>query len=210
MPRVSPAFLLACALFLFAAPAVQAAHFDLIYTDRFDLNLCTNGCGLTLAGTGYALIVNEGLTDIGHAEMFSASCSATSSHPDFTMIAFVNDPNYPVIAPIHPQEAVGSVSPFSNNSVLLTQLHPGETHRNTYEAQFLAFEVHRNSGAYEGPVQFNVSITVGGEEVQFVMLANVHVGQSAIRFVSAARTSSVPIPVPAARTSWGRVKALYQ
>ena len=209
MPRVSQAFPLVCALFLLAAPAAKAAHFDFIYPDRFDLTLCTNGCGLTLAGTGFGLIVNEGVTDIGHAEMFSASFSATSSHPEFTMDAFVNDPNFPVIAPIHPQEAVGSVSPFANNAVLLTQLHPGETHRNTYDAQFLAFNVTRVSGSYEGPVQFNVTMAVGGEEVQFVMLANVHVGESTINFTSAARTASVPLPVPAARTSWGKVKALY-
>lgn len=210
MPRVSKAFPLACALFLFVAPVAQATHFDLIYVDRFDLTLCTNGCGLALGGEDFGLIVNEGASDIGYGELFSASFTSTSSHPDFTLTPFVNDPNFPVITPIHPQEAVGSVGPFLNSVVLLSQLLPGETHRNTYDAQFLAFHVTRLSGAYEGPVQFNVSMAVGGEEVQFVMLANVHVGESVIHFTSAARTSSVPLPVPAARTSWGKVKALYR
>lgn len=207
MRRAPLVRLLAFALLLFAAPVVQAAHFDLIYVDHFDLTLCTNGCSLTLGDASFGLIVNEGASFIYPGELLSASFSSTSSHPDFSLYPFVNDPNIPTDAPVFPQEAVGAVvAPY--NSVLLGELHPGETFRNI-PGQFLVFQVSRLSGAYEGPVQFNVTMSISGEEVQFVMIANVHVGDSDLQFTSAARTSSVPLPVPAARTSWGKVKALY-
>lgn len=202
-------FGLACALALALAPAAQAARFDLIHVERFDLTLC-DVCGITLAGTDFALLVNEGTTDIEEAELSSASFVVTSSRPDFALTAFINDPVPPMVAPIQPQEAVGSVTSYLNSAVLLTLLQPGEVHRNTAPAQFLAFQVERLAGDYEGPVQFNVSLTLGAEEVQFVMIANVRLGQHDIQFTSAARTSSVPLPTDAARTSWGAIKSLYR
>ena len=201
---------LALAFVLALAPPARAAHFDLIHVDTFDLTLCANGCGITLAGTDFALIVNKGPGDIGGAELFGTTFTSTSSNPDFILTPFVNNPGNPVIPPIHPQEAVGSVSPYNNNIVLLPLVEAGETHRNTYPTQFLAFEVTRLTGAYEGPVQFDVSMTVGGETAHFVMTANTHVGLHDIQFTSAARTSSSSSPTPALHRSWGALKSLYR
>jgi len=195
----------ALALIVSFTPA-RAAHWDLIYPDRFDLTLCQNGCGITLAGTGYLVLVNKGPVDISQAELFTASFAGQSSQAAVRFTPFLNDPGPPV-GPIHPDEAVGSVSPYANDDVLLTPLLPGESFRNTYPWQVFAFQI---DGSYVGPVQLNVTMTMGGESAEFVMIASVRSGDTSIQFTSAARTSSVPLPTPARPTTWGRIKAIYR
>jgi len=192
---------------LLTTPAA-AANWDYIYTDHMDVTLCTNGCGITLDGTGYALLVNKGATDITGPELFGASYSVHSSEPSISMVVFLNNPGQPV-APIHPNEAVGSVSPYDNDSVLLTKLLPGETFRNTYDWQVFAFEISRLSGSYAGPVRFDVVMNMGGESAAFTMYADVHVGDFNLNFLSAARVTGSQ-PTAAANMSWGRLKQLYR
>jgi hypothetical protein len=198
---------------LFVATSVatraDAAHWDFIYTDRIDVTLCTNGCGITLAGTGYALLVNKGTTDISASQLFGATYTVESSEPSIRLWPFVNNPGPPV-APIHPNEAVGSVGPYANNGVLLPLIQPGETFRNTWDWQVFAFGISREYGAYSGPVRFDVTMNLGGESATFTIVADVHVGDHAINFVSAARTSSNGPPTAAVATTWGQLKARYR
>ena len=209
--RIRPLLpVLGCVLALSLASAAHAAHFDLIHVQTFDLSLPAGGTGINPAGSDFAILVNKGASDIEEAEFFSAAFTVQSSRPEFDLALLMNDPGFPVVAPVHPNEAVGSTGAYNNTAVLLPELQLGEQYRNTSPGQVFALILFRNSGSYEGPVQFDVSLVMGGEEVQFSMLADVHVGDHDIQYTSAARTSSVPLPVPVARTSWGAVKSLYR
>jgi hypothetical protein len=181
-----------CAIPL-ASPA-RSATFDVIYTDRVDVTLCSNGCGITLAGAGFALVVNKGTTDIDGSTFFGATFTASSSNPAMVLYPFINNPGPPV-APIHPNEAVGSVLP--SNAVLTSLIHPGETFRNTAPLQVLAFQIERTgTSTFAGPVAFDVTMTMGAEIAHFTIFANVMLGDFAISFPSAARVSSVPLATP--------------
>jgi len=150
--RTAPALLVLC-LSLLATPA-RAAHWDLIYVDHFDVTLCDNGCGITLAGQDFGILVNTGSVDLTDADLFNTTFTVQSSTPAITLLPFINNPG-PPIAPIHPGEAAGSVSSFLNGSVLLTQLLPAEIYHNTTPLQFIAFEIGRVQ-AFNGPARFDV------------------------------------------------------
>jgi hypothetical protein len=193
--------------------AASTSPWDFIYTDRLDVTLC-EGCGIGAAGKGFALLVNTGSADITAQEFFGASFSAVSSHPGFTFDAFINDPGSPV-APILAGEAVGGVTDevdavSGSTTILLTGLLPGEVFRNTYPEQVIGYRVWRLSSAYEGPVRFDVEMVMGDRIAFFTINADMHLGGYYILFPSAARVSSVPLATPVARTSWGRLKALYR
>ena len=193
---------------LVPAPA-RAAHFDVIYGDHVDLTLCLNGCGITLAGVDFGLLVNKGLTDINGPEFFATSFTVQSSEPSITLDPFVNNPGPPV-TPIHPNQAIGSTG-LRGSSIFPTLLMPGETYNNTAPLQVLAFEVSRTSGSYSGPVTFTVTMKVGSEIATLNMHFDVHVGgESNITFLSAARVSSTSGPTATAVTTWGRLKSLYR
>jgi hypothetical protein len=199
--------LCACTL----ASPTRSATFDLIYTDHVDTTLCPNGCGIMLTAYGFGLVVNKGATDIGAAEFFGTTFSAISSRPEMSLYVLINNPGPPV-APIHPNEAVGSV--LAPNVVLTSLLHAGETLRNTQPEQVVAFMISRTgTNTYAGPVSFDVTMTMGGDVAQFTIFANVTLGgpsEFAISFPSAARVSSVPILTPTVTTTWGAIKALYR
>jgi hypothetical protein len=195
---------LAAALLLSTAPA-RAARFDVIHVDNVNLTLCS-GCGLTLAGSDFALLVNKGLTDITASEFFGATFTVTSSTGDLQLQPFVNNPGSPV-APILPNEAVGSVGALG--PILTTLLLPGETFRNTAGMQVIAFHVDR-LGPYVGPVTCNVTMRVGSEIASFVMHVDFKLGSHQIAFPAAGRVSSVAGPTATARTTWGRLKSLYR
>ncbi len=206
---------LAVALLACLAPAVHAAHFDVIHVSQFDARLC-DGCGITLAGADFGLLVNTGAADLAEADLQVNAFTATSSHPDFDLLPFLSLPGLlgtmsPPLAPIHPHEAVGSISQAPDNTLLLPLVGSGETLRDLAGQQFLAFEIRRAAGStYEGPVTFVVRLQIGGEEAEFPMVAQLTLGQHQIAFTQAARTSSVPLPVPARPTSWGAIKSLYR
>ena len=189
------------------APAL-AAHFDVIYGDHVDLTLCLNGCGITLAGADFALLVNKGPTDINASEFFATSFTVQSSEPSITLIPFVNNPG-PAILPIHPNEAIGSTGTLGT-AIFPTLLQAGETYHNTAPLQVIAFEIERTSGSYSGPVTFNVTMKVGSEIASFAMHFDVHVGPHAIEFLTAARVSSTTGPTPVAQVSWGKLKSMYR
>jgi hypothetical protein len=185
----------------------DAAHFDLIYANRIDLTLCA-GCGITLAGLDFALFANKGSAPVSGAEYFGATFEATSSHPSLQFYPFLNDPGYPVVAPILPNEVVGSVIP--QNALFLPLILPAETLRNTTPAQVLAFQVERTDTSYEGPVTLTGRMTVGNETATFTILVDYHLGAHSIQFLQAARTSSAEPVTDARETSWGRIKASYR
>jgi hypothetical protein len=121
--------------------------------------------------------------------------------------------------PIHPHEALGSVRSLSNgavgpNDVLLTLLAPGETHYNP-GLQVLTFTLGRtemSSTPVEGPVHFDVRMTMGGRFARFRIDAEMHLGDvryARLLFPSAARVSSVPIGTPANHLTWGRLKSMH-
>lgn len=215
MPR--PILIAAAALFALSLThrlAAAESSWDLIYTDHLDLTLCSNGCGITLAGEDFALLVNTGAEDIQGTDFFAATFEVTPSSPEIRLLPFVNNPG-PAITPIHPAEALGGVTAFGDafigpNDVLLTRLLPGETLHNTYGLQVLAFIVGRSGlSSFEGPVHFDIKMTMGGRVAQFPIDADVHLGDFRLLFPSAARVSSVPIATPATSVSWGRIKAQY-
>jgi hypothetical protein len=205
--RLSAALILVA--ILSSIPARAASTWDLIYTDHIVVTLCNNGCGITLAGADFALLVNTGASNLDAATVFGATFSATSSTPDLLLLPFVNDPG-PVITPILPGEAVGSVL-AGTNQVLLTKVLPGETFRNAAGLQFLAFQIERTgTNSYVGPVVFDVTMLMGGYMAMFTIRADVGLGESAILFPSAARVTAVPVATPARPTTWGTLKRLYR
>ena len=206
---------LACVLIACCSCTAFAAQFDLVHVSQFDVTLC-DGCGITLAGSDFGLLVNKGATDITESELHAATFTATSSRPDFQFYPFLNDPGWVVVpphtlAPIQPQEAVGSLGPDPDNHLLVPVLSPPEVLRDLAGAQFVAFEIRRDVGStYVGPVTFVLRLQIGGEEAEFPMVANVSLGPHFIAFTQAARASSVPLPVAARPTSWGAIKSLYR
>ena len=194
------------ALALLVPNIARAARFDAIYVDRYQLTLCSNGCGFTLSGSDFMLFVNKGAAEVGAAELFAAEFTVTSSSPDLEVFPFINDPGPPV-APILPNEAVGGIGFLGD--VLTPLLLPGETYRNTTPGQFLAFHVSR-VGSFVGPVTVNVKMKVGIETAEMVMVFDFRNGPHDIKFLRGARTSSFTPPVAARQSSWGRLKTMYR
>jgi hypothetical protein len=188
-----------------------AGAFDVIFVDSFDVTLC-RGCGITLAGLDYALLVNTGTTDITLEDLEGAAFTVTSSMPEIILLPFINIPNPEVVGAIHPGEAVGSI--IDGNQVLLAQLKSGETLRNLERLQFMAFQVDRRGpGAYEGPVDFEVRMTIGDYEAQFSIHAEVHLGEHSIVFLTvtrAMRKSALLRVTPTLNTTWGELKRRYR
>ena len=196
----------ALALALLGSPA-RAATFDFICADRLEVTTYPSNVGFTLSGTDIGLVVNKGASDIGAAEFFGATFTSSSSNPAVTASPFINNPG-PAITPIHPNEAIGSVSSF--NGVLTARLLPGETLHNTAPLQVISLGLSYPPG-FSGQVMFNLGVTMGGEVAHYTILVNFTFGQDfAIAFPSAARTSSVPLATPARATTWGAIKKLYR
>ena len=210
MFRSSLRFTLLGFALLVLAPVAHAATFDLIYADQMNVTLCPNGCGITEVDNSYALLVNKGASDIGAAEFFGTTFTCTSSRPEMVLAPFINNPGPPV-APIHPNEAVGSLT--SALGLLTPFLHPGETLRNTSPLQVISFQIERTgTNNFAGPVTFDVTMTMGTDVAHFMILANVTLGgpsEFALSYTHAARISSVPLATPAVATTWGAIKALY-
>ena len=195
--------LFALAVFTAGLRPAPAHAWDFIYVDQMDVTLCNNGCGITLAELGWGLIVNTGTSNIDACELFATTYESASTNPDFRLTPFINNPQNPPIPPILPDEAVGRGDPM-----FLALLQPGETHRETFH-QFIAFQVDR-LGLSNGPVNFFVSMFMGGERAQFIVRANFTSGPHAISFSHAARVSSVPLPTATQNTTWGKIKAIYR
>jgi hypothetical protein len=195
---------------LVLASAARAATFDLIYADQMNVTLCSNGCGITVVDNSYALVVNKGPSDIGATEFFGMTFTCTSSRPEMALTPFINNPGPPV-APIHPNEAVGSLT--SALGLLTPLLQPGETLRNTSPFSVISFQIERTGfNSFAGPVVFDVTMTIGANVAHFMILANVTLGgpsEFALSYTHAARISSVPLATPATETTWGAIKRLY-
>jgi hypothetical protein len=202
---------LVLALVIGLAPTARAIPFDLIYLDHVNATLCNNGCGITLAGSDFALIVNKNAFDITGANMYSTTFTSNSSRPEISLVPFVNNPGGGDPTPIHPNEAVGSVSGTPDNNVLLTEIVAPEVFRNSAPVQFLAFQIQRTGfNAYVGPVVFDITMTMGADRAQFSILADIALGPHAISFKSANRVSSVPLATASTVTTWGAIKTLYR
>ena len=203
----SPLFvLLTMVTVMFLPSPGWTAQFDFIYTDSIDVTLCI-GCGITLAGLDFGLLVNTSDNPISDSEFNSAVFTAVSSVPGISLDPFINDPGAP-IGPILPGEAVGSVT--EGNEVLLTRLLPGETHRNTFPRQVIAFMIDRDSTLFEGEVRFDVTLEMLDEVATFRIIANLSLGPHDISFRSADRVSSQVIPTTTASMSWGQLKAAFR
>ena len=195
---------LALALTIIGSP-VSAKPWDFIYVDQMDVTLCYQ-CGLTLTKLGWGLLVNTGTENIEDSELFAATYDVIGSHPEIELTPFINDLGKGFITPVLPHEAVGSI--IEGNELLLEELLPGEMHRNT-PYQLIAFQIDRMGGK-DGPVSFEVTMTMTEERAIFTVNANITNGPHEIHFTHAARTSSHPVPVAVTNTSWGKIKAIYQ
>src|SRR5439155_8399834 len=140
-------------------------------------------------GLDYGLIVNTGTSDITIPDLLAARFAVTASRSEVVLYPFLNIPNEQIVGAIHPGEAMGSIVP--GNQLLLPLLRPGETLRNLAEMQFMAYEVERGNNTYEGPVRFDVTMTLAGYTVRFAIRAQVHLGLHAISFLTATRVSAV-------------------
>lgn len=183
----------------------QAAHFDVIYADHYDLHYCY-GCMSSLEGTDFALLVNKGLTNIEEREFCDTRFTVETSVPDLEIVPFVNC-FHPPVTPILPNQALGSTGGLGSE-LLPSLLLPGETYHNTSPLQVIAFTIYRK-GTYAGPVTSHVTMRVGGEVASFTLHFDLQDGGFDIQFLSVARTSS-QVPTPAARTTWSKVKAIYR
>jgi hypothetical protein len=180
------------ATLVFAAPAL-ADPYDLIYTDRIDVTLCENGCGITLSGCDFAVLVNTGTAAITANEMRAARFTAASSESTITLHPGLNQ--YTSVLPdLEPGHARGGVC--ANNAFLGSLLLPGEVLENTAGFQFLYFTISRLGGTYEGPVTFDCTMDMAGFRATFRIEATLHLGPHAIEFLSGARVQSVPGPPP--------------
>lgn len=200
--------LVLASLFAASSPAT-AAHWDLIHADRMDVRLCS-GCGFGLSGQDFALLVNKGSEPITASELFGATFTVWSSEPGFTLIPFINDPGSPAVAPVQPNEAIGSTQPLLGGEILPPLLLSTESYRNTTPYQVLGFQIFRDASPYEGPVQFDIAMQMGGESLEFSILAQMTLGEHGIQFTRAARGSSHMLPTGSAPTTWGRIKQLYR
>jgi hypothetical protein len=201
-PRLPAAALLAVALAI-AAPAL-AGPFDVIMMERPVFVLC-GGCGLRLAGADFALIVNTGTGDIPDEALFDATFEVRSSAPQIEMAIFPNTFRGPV-GPVRPREAVGLVVPI--NQVMLQMIEPGETFRNAGTVFLLDIYAHEN---YDGPVTFEVAMTIGDHRYYNTILSDVRAGSVADMTIHAAgRGSAVPIDTPVRGTTWGAIKKTYR
>jgi hypothetical protein len=192
-----------------ASPAV-ADPFDLIYADQIDLTLCSDGCGITLAGVDFGLIVNTGAVAIDAPAFFGTTFAVTSSNPALSLTPFINNPG-PVITPILPGEVVGSVQ--TQNQLLTALIEPNETFRNTQPLQVIAFKVERTTldpNPYVGPVHFDVAMQVGSDTAFFPIDVDLQLGPHAIAFTHAARVHSNAGPTATRVSTWGRLKQLYR
>jgi len=216
-PTFAASLLAAVVLLLFAtARSSVAAEWDLVYANHFDVTLCPDGCGITLGNSDCALLVNTGSDPITVDEFESAAFEVTASLPDLSLTPFVNHFGA-LTSAIQPQEAVGGVTSLEReivgpNDILLTQLLPGETHRNTFGRQVLPVTIKRPvaPGLYEGPVRFEVRMTMAGRRASFTVDVDVHLGPYKMLFLGASRVSSVPLATPAGPTTWGRIKSAYR
>jgi hypothetical protein len=179
---------------LVVAPSALAAPYDLIYTDRFDVTLCESGCGITLSGCDFAVLVNTGTAPITETEMRTARFTAVSSESTITLFPFLNiyTSFVPALEPGHARGAVCSINAF-----LETLLLPGEVFENIQGNQFLSFNISRtNGGTFEGPVTFDCTMDMGSFRATFRIEATVHLGPHALVFQHGARVQSVPGPPP--------------
>ena len=194
-------------LSLAATRPAHAEHFDVIYADHFDLTLC-DMCGITLSGSDFALFANKGATPIDAVTFNSIQYTVVSTTPDLKLTPYAFTPG-PSIMPIQVNEVVGNIEPvYPQNSILLTQLLPGEVFKEVDSFGTLGFTVNR-LGPYEGPVTCHMTMQLGQDVASFDIVFDLHQGPHNIQFLSAARASSM-IPTAAARTSWGKIKALYR
>lgn len=187
-----------------------AASFDFIYADRIEVTTYPIQSGFTPTSNGNGLVVNKGAVDIGAAELFNTTFQVVSSNPAVHFSPFINDPGPSGnVAPVLPNEAVGSVVP-GGNEVLTTLLLPGETLRNTRPLQVISFTMTFPAG-FAGAVDFDVTMTMGTDIATFTVVANITAGSEFLfSYPSASRVSSVPLATPARASSWGAIKKLYR
>jgi hypothetical protein len=194
---------LAAASLALAAPA-HAGRYDVIMMDRPLFLLC-QGCGLVLEGADFALIANTGTEDIPDADLLNVTFSVTSSAHQIEVAAFPNEFR-PIVGPVRPQEVVGRVEPI--NQVLLQHVAPGETHRNA--GPLFGFLIYANE-EYNGIAILEVTMRIGDHEYTHSIVAEVRPSFFAdLTIRSATRGSAVPIPTPAAKTTWGAIKSTYR
>jgi hypothetical protein len=192
MRRGSLVFLLLASLLV--PRTAHAGPYDVILADGADVTLCF-GCGIVLAGLDYGLLVNTGTSDITLDDLMSARFSVTSTNPAIVLYPFINIPNPQIVGAVHPGEAMGSI--ISGNQLLLPLLKPGETLRNLSGLQFMAYQIERPGvDPYEGPVDFDVIMSLAGYLARFTIHAEVHLGQHQIIFTHATRVTASPGTLP--------------
>lgn len=216
MARPSPRFVRSLALVvgvaatLIASTAARAAGtWDVIVPSLMNTTLC-NGCGVTLGGA--ALLVNTGAAPLSAADLATATFTVQSSRSDVSFQYFLL--NEQIIAPIAAAEAVGKVhfiddGVFTPNDIFLDSVASWETFRNTDPVWLIGFGISRDSGDYEGPVVFDVTMLMGGRIALFTINADFHLGNPHIVFVEAQRVHSLPGATATRTTTWGAIKKLY-
>lgn len=132
----------ALALLLPHGSRPNGASFDFIFIRELTASLCS-GCAITSSSYGFGLVVNTGTNNLTKADVRDATFAAESSVPGFQMAIYAS--NLPNASPVAPGEVVGSVV-SGINDVLLTEMRPSESFRNTTPSQVLAIHMERAAG----------------------------------------------------------------
>ncbi len=205
--------------------AGAADHFDLIYVDHVDaaLNPCSRA-----AQASFVLLVNTGRTPITYADLNVARLHCTSSTP---ALLFSPSININPFEPLQPHEALGVICrsnyPFcADNTILLSQLRPNETLRDTNIYPFIPFALFLSSFApYEGPASFKVTMDMAGQRASFTVTANISqapdcysdgipgltsAGRVKARPINGAHAMNQELSDTPRSTTWGRIKTIYR
>jgi hypothetical protein len=186
----------------------RAGGWDLIYTDHFDLTWPDESAGIALGVNSFALLVNTSAEAMPLETVWANRFTVTSSRSDVSLSLGLNGDN-PLGGPVQTGEAMGNVGTLT--AVLLSQIRPDETLRNTAPLQFFFFQVHKGTGPVEGPAVFDVVWEMGGYVAHFSISAELRRGfPYDLAFPSAARVTAVPVATPARTTTWGMIKRLYR
>lgn len=214
MSAVARSLGLAAFALLLGCAAWAADRCDIIVVDHFLVKSYTYPepwGGDIGAGFASGLIVNTGTVPITVDEIWGleGTCGATSVEPPGRVRLDLLPAAFGLGSDLLPGQAVGTITGL--NDTLLTFLQPGEVLRDTGGSSAgLGWGFEHELG-YAGSARFDVTATLGGQVIQFAVQVDVQqvaFEERGLEVLGVTRLSSGSVPT--ARTTWGRLKALYR
>ena len=188
--------------------------------DRFDLIIFNHDQVQTFANLGgdFAIVheggmlVNTGTQPITALDLIRPPVTVTKDNPQspvqYSLSVMVDE-----LTPIMPGEAV--LCGDADSDMVRQLLQPGETLRSVCPTHTIGYSV-RNLAypGVEGPVSFQVSLSIGGQTVHFPVTFDVQripdpETWTPLRHAGVIRVSSDGT-IAAKPTTWGKLKVLYR